>query len=570
VERIIAMRRRFEAAWTAGERPAIEDYLGEVSGPERALALRELLALELARRHAAGERPLLDEYLARFPSHQTLVRTVFLATTPTVTQTLPRPGAKLCEAASTDNARRDPTPVQTPPPTGSNEGGREASTPPPRLPGFEFHALLGRGGHGEVWLATDVHLRQPRAIKLLRRERYSAVNLERLKDEAGKMARLPKHRNYVQVHGLIPADGNWFLVMEYVSGGPLSDRTIPDSPLPWQLAARYVADVAEGLAEVHAHGILHRDVKPANILWDSQRDEALLADFGIAAYADQALGIAGTVGYLAPELLTARASAGSDVFALAATLYHLLAGEAPFDTSSLMISLYQARVGVRPPLPAGAALPRAMEEVIAAGLAPDPDERIDLATFTARLRGAHLQALADRLLELSRRSAARVGLRVAVLTAGEADLRFRPVPCEAPAEGEAPRAVVRTGDLLRLEATAEADGYLTILNLGSSGELKVLFPNPLARDNRIGAGQTQRLTVKLAPPPGTDRAALIWTRRPTTLTPADWRARLEAGQPASAPPRASIRGMDFVLQEALELPDDAWAAFVVTVTHRVS
>jgi serine/threonine protein kinase len=167
---------------------------------------------------------------------------------------------------------------------------------------FTFHRRLGQGGFGEVWLATDENLRQARAVKLLLQGRFTERDFDRLVEEARLMAQLPKHRNRVQVHALTPGDSNCFLVMEYVEGGPLSGQTSPERPLTWERAARYVADVADGLADVHARGILHRDVKPANILWDRRRDEALLTDFGIAAPADRARGLSGTVGYIAPEL----------------------------------------------------------------------------------------------------------------------------------------------------------------------------------------------------------------------------------------------------------------------------
>jgi hypothetical protein len=130
--------------------------------------------------------------------------------------------------------------------------------------------------------------------------------------------------------------------------------------------------------------------------------------------------------------------------------------------------------------------------------------------------------------------------------------------------------VAHTGDLVRFEVTADADGCLTVLNLGSSGNLTVLFPNPLARENRIQAGQIQRLTVKLTPPAGTDRAAFVWTRRPNALTPGEWRARIESGMVAVVPPGESTRGMDFVLHEAGAEDADAWTAAVVAVSHCLS
>jgi hypothetical protein len=133
----------------------------------------------------------------------------------------------------------------------------------------------------------------------------------------------------------------------------------------------------------------------------------------------------------------------------------------------------------------------------------------------------------------------------------------------------APVALVRTGDLVRLEVTADADGYLTVLNLGSSGELRVVFPSPVARDNRVRADEVHRLTVKLTPPAGTDRAAIIWTSRPNTLTPAQWRDRIATGEVAVAPREEATRGMDFVLHEAAEQPGGDWTAAVVAVAHQM-
>src|SRR5262249_32839385 len=156
-------------------------------------------------------------------------------------------------------------------------------------------------------------------------------------------------------------------------GGPLSKQTRPDRPMRWERAARYAADVGDALTDLHARGILHRDIKPANILWDRSRDEALLADYGIAAYLHQG-GVGGTPGYIAPELREGQASAKSDVFSLAATLYHLVTGHPPFEAQGLVTSLKQARAGLRRPVEALRIVPQAIEEVILAGLEPDPAE----------------------------------------------------------------------------------------------------------------------------------------------------------------------------------------------------
>jgi hypothetical protein len=266
-----------------------------------------------------------------------------------------------------------------------------------------------------------------------------------------------------------------------------------------------------------------------------------------------------------------------DVFSLAATLFHLVVGEPPFSAPDARTSLQKAQAGLRPPVEALRNVPQVVEDVILAGLHPDLERRVNLDTFRARLRGAYLQSLADRLLELSRRSPCRVRLDVSVSSATESALAFQPVVCAVPGRSAtrnlevvpepAPQAALHTGDLLRLEVTADADGYLTVLNLGSSGNLNVLLPNPLAHDNRLRAGVAQRLTVKLTPPAGVDRAAVIWTRQPSGLSPQEWRDQLEKGVSVAESTRVATRGMDFVLHEAEAQPAGEWTAQVVAIAH---
>jgi Protein kinase domain/Domain of unknown function (DUF4384) len=441
------------------------------------------------------------------------------------------------------------------------------------IPDHTVIRRLGQGGFGEVWLAKHDRLQREHAVKCLRADRFTADGLDRLEQEAQFMSRLPKHRNRVQVFDLRRTPDGVFLMMEYVDGESLHNRL-----LPWDRAVRYVSDVADGLAGVHASGILHRDIKPANVLWARQPDETLLTDFGLAARAAEAASLAGTPGYVAPEVASAP-SAKSDVFSLAATLYALVAGSAPYTTSSLNRSVDEARQGPQLRHSRGlGVVPRALEQTLLAGLEPDPDRRPALDNFVARLRGAHNQALADRLLELSRRAGGSVKLDLNVMTAPAPEGPWQRIVCtpqrvERTRDMEfvpepAPVAAVRTGHLLRLEMTADGDGYFTVLNLGSSGKLTVVFPNPVAADNRAVANQTQAVTLRLTPPAGTDRAAVVWTRRPNSLNPAEWRERIEAGKLATAESSGATRGLEFLLHEARVQAADEWCANVVTIDHQ--
>src|SRR5262249_23770044 len=151
-------------------------------------------------------------------------------------------------------------------------------------------------------------------------------------------------------------------------GGSLADRLRRQGPLPWHEAARYVADVAEGLALAHARGIVHRDIKPDNILRDTECDEALLTDFGIAAHLTQAATVAGTPPYTAPEAYEGRALPGMDVFSLAATLFHLTTGEAPFVGDTIPALRVQAARGLPDPDTRCSTMPADLERVVRAGL----------------------------------------------------------------------------------------------------------------------------------------------------------------------------------------------------------
>src|SRR5262249_38517484 len=187
--------------------------------------------------------------------------------------------------------------VFSPPPPGT------APLAPDPFPGeFRLVRVLGEGAFGKVWLAEDLHLGRAVALKTIRPRAghsFPEKALAALRNEARLLAGL-RHPNLVQVYAWRQAGDEHYLVEQYVPGGSLGDR-LRQGPLPWPEAARCVADVAEALAEAHAQGIVHRDIKPDNVLWDPTRDEAILTDFGIAAHLAGADGVAGTPLYMAPE-----------------------------------------------------------------------------------------------------------------------------------------------------------------------------------------------------------------------------------------------------------------------------
>jgi len=364
---------RFEEDWHEGKYPRIEDLLGDSSGTLRCVLLEHLLGIELELRRGAGEVPLPDEYLERFPDHRAAVAAAFREQQDTQRNDCQKSAAEL----------GDPT--------------------LPIIQGFNVLRLLGAGTFGEVWLAEDLNLdRRLVALKALKpRSRSTAEErqraLEILRNEAGLLSKV-KHRNVNQVFFWVQSDGNHFLVLNYVAGGSLGGRMKRDGSFGWQDAARYIADVGEGLQAVHARGIVHRDIKPSNILWDPDTDEALLTDFGIAAQLGDMPSLGGTLAFMAPEAFKGKISPALDVYGLAATLFLLVTGEVPFPGPEVSDFYRQIEKGLPDIDPRCKGLPEPLEQVIRAGLAVDPDCRPNFVQFIATLRGALNQLLADSLI----------------------------------------------------------------------------------------------------------------------------------------------------------------------------
>ena len=242
--------------------------------------------------------------------------------------------------------------------------------------------LLGSGGMAEVYLAHDAVLDRDVALKVLSR-RYAEDDevIERFRSEARSAAAL-SHSNIVSIYDRGETeDGTYYIVMEYVAGGILSERILRVGPFPTHTAAAVAIQVAEALEEAHRRGIVHRDVKPQNILVTKSGD-VKVTDFGIARAASSATltrtGIVlGSVHYMSPEqALGLHVGPRSDLYSLGAVLYEMLTGEPPYDAENpISIAMKHVDGYLRPPQEVDPSISEGMNAITVRLLAKDPEER---------------------------------------------------------------------------------------------------------------------------------------------------------------------------------------------------
>lgn len=260
---------------------------------------------------------------------------------------------------------------------------------------YRLVELLGSGGMAEVYLARDGVLERDVALKVLRRQYASDEEfVERFRQEARSAARL-SHPNIVSVYDQGRSEGDdgasYYIAMEYVPGGTLRDRIRQEGALAPDEAAGVALQVAEALRAAHERGVIHRDIKPQNVLLTEGGDAAKVTDFGIARAASAATRmtrtgiVLGTAGYMSPEQAKGEpVGPPSDLYSLGAVLYEALTGNLPYEAESALGQAVK-HISEPPPSPreANPEVPEALDAVTVKLLAKDPEERYPSAAALA-------------------------------------------------------------------------------------------------------------------------------------------------------------------------------------------
>ncbi len=396
-ERSDRARTEIEDAVAGGERNCVERVLARFEElTNHVEVVLELIYFEFVLRQEFGQDPQQSEYVERFPQHEARLKRLFafddiIETSFGASETLP-------DTASPTNI----IPHETKRIEGEGTSGRQA----PRflLGDYECLEVIGRGGMGLVYRAIQHTLKRTVALKIVSLfDPSDQRSLARFLAEA-RVCGMLNHPGIVQIHETGISEGIPFIAMEYRSGGSLQNVLI-DGPLAPRIAAQVVKEIASTIAFAHNHLVIHRDIKPGNILLAPDRSgrgirlrpghspvDLKVADFGLAKSLEEsststlADAPIGTPSYMAPEQIGSSATVDErcDIYALGALMFHLLTGKPPFQAATALETMQLVReeepVPLRTVLPS---VPRDLETICLKCLQKDREQRYSTAELLA-------------------------------------------------------------------------------------------------------------------------------------------------------------------------------------------
>ncbi len=403
------------------------------------------------------------------------------------------------------------------------------------IAGYKIESRIGRGGMGVVYKAEHLTLERRAAVKIIAPDLAESPGFRERFTREARIAAALQHPNIVTVYDAGEVDGVLYLAMRYIDGSDLSAILRADGRLRPYRAIDVCRQVAAALDAAHAQGLIHRDVKPANVLIEGRT--AFLTDFGLTkrlhgthTQLTRAGDVVGTIHYVAPEQIEGgQVSARTDVYSLGCLLYHCLTGQVPFKRDTDVAVIY-AHLSEEPPRPSRvrSELPEGLDAVIAKALDKSPDRRF--ATCEALIAAARTVveeagplsetrprtdvALGEAVAEM--REAAAAARRARVLLAGM-DPSTRAIARVALGDRVDVREV--SGPGAALDAAREARPDLVILAWRSAGQpvadvVGALRADPLTRESKvllvvddresasrevIAAGADERLSTPFSP-----------------------------------------------------------------------
>ena len=259
---------------------------------------------------------------------------------------------------------------------------------------YRIKSLIGSGGMANVYKAYDEESQRIVALKVLKDEHRGDMEFVRRFEREAQAVLMLSHENIVRSYDVGEDDGVSYIVLEYVEGKTLKEIIKEEGPLSPKTAVNYACQVLDALSHAHERGIIHRDVKPQNVII-TPRGKAKLTDFGIARDAAATTrtfagtNVIGSVHYISPEHARGdNATAGSDIYSCAIMLYEMLTGSVPFSgDNSVAVALKHLQEEIIPPIQVNSKIPRALSDVVVKAAA----KNINMRYFTARQMKADLQ-----------------------------------------------------------------------------------------------------------------------------------------------------------------------------------